>query len=91
MTPSYGPTALTLQVANLIGGAQTNSFDLTGDLPALELLLPPGVSGPFRFQGSSNLVDWIDLSTNTPSGQVFRFVDLEASGLTHRFYRAVSP
>lgn len=82
---------LTLQVANLIGGQETNAFSLADGPGVLELHFPPGSLGLYRFQASSNLVDWIDLSTNTPSGEVFRFVDLEASGLDHRFYRAVSP
>lgn len=91
LSPEYGPSALTLQVANLIGGAETDPFSLTSVPGILELHFPPGPWGVYRFQASSNLVDWVDLSTNTPTGEVFRFVDLEASGLDHRFYRAVSP
>jgi len=46
---------------------------------------------PYRFQASTNLVDWVGLSTNTPVDGVFRFVDANAIELDFRFYRAVSP
>jgi hypothetical protein len=43
----------------------------------------------YRFQASTNLVDWLDLSTNTPVNGVFRFVDADAIDLSRRYYRAV--
>ena len=45
----------------------------------------------YRLQGSTNLIDWLDLSTNTPANGLFRFVDPDAMKLNWRFYRTVSP
>ena len=90
LTPEYSTNALTLQVANLIGGPQTNSFVLHSSPGPLELHLP-SASLAYRFQGSTNLVDWVDLSTSAPATNVFRFVDPDAIDLDRRFYRAVSP
>jgi hypothetical protein len=87
----YHSTAIRLNVANLIGGVQTNTFGLAAALGPLELHFPVGPPQAYRFQASTNLVDWMDLSTNTPANDVFRFVDPDAIGINHRFYRAVSP
>jgi hypothetical protein len=57
----------------------------------LELRFDGELSFAYRFQASTNLVDWVDLSTNTPVDGVFRFVDADAINLDQRYYHAVSP
>jgi hypothetical protein len=52
-----------------------------------DLLASPNQS--FRLQGSSNLVDWLDLLNFTPTNSPVILQD--NSSLPHRFYRAVSP
>jgi hypothetical protein len=37
--------------------------------------------------GSTNLVDWTTLQTNTPFTGTFQFEDVQASGFSKRFYR----
>jgi hypothetical protein len=53
------------------------------------------VSGAFGativVDGSSNLVDWVPLLTNTVSGNPFYFSDPAATNLSARFYRARLP
>ena len=46
-----------------------------------------------RFQGSTNLLDWIDLATNVVMNENFINADLQAGQFNRRFYRAtlVSP
>jgi hypothetical protein len=41
--------------------------------------------------GSSNLVDWVSLQTNTLGNSLWYFTDPAASNFTHRFYRAETP
>jgi len=74
----------------------------TNSTPPLTLLLPmmlPGGSfqvtvqgGPgetFTFQGSPDLVNWSDLSTNTLTGMSTNLTDANATSFTNRYYRAV--
>ncbi len=60
---------------------------LSGGGVQFDLLASPNQT--FRLQGSSNLVDWLDLlnftATNSP------VILQDNSSLPHRFYRAVSP
>jgi hypothetical protein len=91
LTPEYGATAVVLRMVNLIGGPETNTFNLAGPVGPLELRFTEGDTQAYRFQGSSNLVDWVNLSTNAPVNGVFRFVDSAAEHLNRRFYRAVRP
>jgi hypothetical protein len=42
-------------------------------------------------QGSTNLVDWTSVQTNTSRNHLFEFMDSEANGFSQRFYRVVSP
>ena len=44
---------------------------------------------PYAVEVSSNLVDWISVSTNYPTNGVFEFVDSTAVGNERRFYRSV--
>lgn len=49
-------------------------------------LAASGVSGPAVIQASTNLVDWINVYTNTPP---FSFTDPDSRDFTTRFYRTV--
>jgi hypothetical protein len=46
------------------------------------------VSQTYVFQASSNLSDWISLSTNLAPANTFNLVDPAASNFHYRFYRA---
>jgi len=46
---------------------------------------------PYRLQASSNLVNWINLSTNTPGATPFTFPDPLGPAFPGRFYRLVTP
>jgi hypothetical protein len=45
----------------------------------------------FVIQGSTNLLDWIPLATNSLAGGEFYFTNGSAFDLSNRFYRAVTP
>jgi hypothetical protein len=45
----------------------------------------------YVLQASTNLVDWISLSTNTPSSAPFNWVDPGAVSIPYRFYRVIPP
>lgn len=40
-------------------------------------------------EASTNLVEWVPLSTNTTSGELLRWVDPDVNTIPYRFYRAV--
>jgi hypothetical protein len=42
----------------------------------------------YEIQGSTNLVNWVTVSTNGPFTGSLLFTDTNAPGLNHRFYRA---
>ena len=65
--------------------------------PLLTLLVPPGSQAyqlsfavtpgrTYLIEGSSNLVQWMPLSTNMPSGQSFQWLD--TNQYASFFYRA---
>jgi Chitobiase/beta-hexosaminidase C-terminal domain len=43
----------------------------------------------YVLQGSTNLMDWVPLSTNTPAMNLFNLLDPGATNYPIRFYRAV--
>ena len=43
---------------------------------------------PYAVEISSNLVDWVSLSTNYPTNGVFEFVEPFSPGRAPRFYRS---
>jgi hypothetical protein len=45
----------------------------------------------YILQGSSDLINWISLSTNAPSSVPFTWVDPAATNFTSRFYRVIVP
>ena len=45
----------------------------------------------YIFQTSTDLRNWVPLSTNTPASAPFNWVDSGATGVPLRFYRVVSP
>jgi hypothetical protein len=51
--------------------------------------LTPGF--PYRLQASTNLMNWIGLSTNTPGATPFTFTDPLGPVYPGRFYRLVTP
>jgi hypothetical protein len=74
-------------------------------VPPLNNLFAPGflANGNFQMQfwtaagqtltlqASSNLINWVSLSTNTPASVPFTLVDPGAAGAPWRFYRIVPP
>jgi uncharacterized repeat protein (TIGR01451 family) len=46
----------------------------------------PGLS--YAIEASTNLVDWVAISTNVPSGGRITFTDTNAAAIPERFYRA---
>jgi hypothetical protein len=92
LTAQYNSTNLALLTINGGGNNQTNTFQITrasNGLPELRFTGEP--NRPYRLQASTNLVDWLDISTNTPVNGLLRFVDPNAASMERRFYRAVSP
>ena len=59
----------------------TVAFEVVTAFPGRETLI----------QTSTNLLDWITISTNRPSANVFKFVDPGTNNYYRRFYRAVVP
>jgi len=45
----------------------------------------------YTIEASTNLVNWVPLSTNFAAGPVLDYTDTNASQFSQRFYRAVSP
>jgi hypothetical protein len=41
----------------------------------------------YAIQATSNLVNWVNISTNTATGDFMDLLDVNASGLPYRFYR----
>jgi hypothetical protein len=62
---------------------------VTNGVLNLPAQLTPGF--PYRLQASTNLVNWIDLSTNTPGASPFTFADPLGPVYRVRFYRLVTP
>ena len=64
----------------------TNTIILTNRLIKLS---GTGASGqPIIIQASTNLTQWLDLTTNSVTGGIFSFTDSNAPSFTRRFYRA---
>jgi len=53
----------------------------------LQLSVMPGYN--YVLQGSTNLVNWVSLSTNVPSTTVMKLADSAATNFPSRFYRVV--
>jgi uncharacterized delta-60 repeat protein len=62
-----------------------NSLKFTNNHCGLTLAVSPGK--PFVLQTSTDMVNWLDLSTNTALTSVFNIVDDQISGASRRFYR----
>jgi hypothetical protein len=92
LTAQYTSSSLTLLTVNGGENNQTNAFQITrasNGLPELRFTGQPNHT--YRLQASTNLVNWLNISTNTPVNGLLRFVDPAAVSIDHRFYRAVSP
>ena len=49
-----------------------------------------GLAGKsYLFEASTNLLDWLFLSTNTAPSDLFQLIDPAASNFPYRFYRAI--
>jgi hypothetical protein len=44
---------------------------------------------PYAVEVSSNLLDWVSVSTNYPTNGLFEFIEPAAAGKARRFYRSV--
>jgi hypothetical protein len=49
------------------------------------------VGQPTTIQGSADLIDWLSISTNVPTTNVFHFIDTQTANYSRRFYRVVVP
>jgi hypothetical protein len=48
-----------------------------------------GLEGqPYVFEASTNLTDWVTLSTNTAVGGIISWLETNTPAYPHRFYRA---
>jgi hypothetical protein len=66
--------------------------DLAIDTNGLVSLLAEGTEGLlYTLQGSTNLVDWVNLGAMPATNGVVEFVDPSATNLNLRFYRLLSP
>ena len=63
------------------------AFDGTG--LRLTLYSQPGIA--YVLQATTNLVDWVSLSTNTPTGVTITLQDSNAAVFPYRFYRVWIP
>jgi len=92
LTAEYTPAALALLTVSSPDTKQTNTLSVidTGS-GSWELLVTGEPASTYRLQASTNLIDWLDLSTNAPSNGLLRFVDPDAMTLDRRFYRTVAP
>ena len=83
--------------------SQSITWNLNVTIPQLQLDNPLWLAGGkfafrihgtapqgFVIQGSTNLVNWVPLSTNTLAGGQFWYTNSGVSGMVKRFYRAVT-
>ena len=66
-----------------VGGRQTNGgfqFTISGEPDRLYVI-----------QASTNLIDWLNISTNRLAGKAVTFTDLNATNSVQRYYRAYPP
>jgi hypothetical protein len=87
------PPAQVAALDRVPGGGVSAPYFLTPYVSSGVLNLPaqltPGF--PYRLQASTNLVNWINLSTNTPGATPFTFTDPLGPAYPERFYRLVTP
>jgi hypothetical protein len=84
---TYGATAVTLSVVGSTATIITNATRLANGHFQFSLGGPNASS--VIIQGSTNLLDWTSLQTNTPFTGPLLFDDPQAVGYPVRFYRAV--
>jgi hypothetical protein len=89
--PLLGDAANATNLSDLFQGTSVAaSLILTNDLP--RLTLSGVVAGTTNvIQTSSNLVDWVTLSTNVATSDSLVFTDAPGANDQQRFYRALQP
>jgi len=88
--PVWSPTALTLAIRSASHPAKpVLSLNCGGGLPVFVLVEGP-VGASYRFEISTNLIDWIQAETNGAPDGVWEFSDKDAANFPARFYRAVA-
>jgi hypothetical protein len=101
----YDPTALVrTDPANLLRATNTWSVTVNAASTLLSLIEPLWLtnnrfrltvtgSAPqgFVIQASSNLINWVALSTNTLTGNRFDYTNFSQTNMVKRFYRAYTP
>ena len=85
-TPAYLSDSVNLLVVN--GRATLTNPDVVNGRFQLQLFGTVGAE--YQVEASTNLQDWIPISTNpVPRGGVADFVEADSTFLPHRFYRAL--
>jgi hypothetical protein len=69
----------------------SNENQACAELAVLHLPAELAPGFPYRLQASTNLVNWLNLSTNTPGSTPFTFTDPLGPAYPERFYRLVTP
>ena len=55
-----------------------------------QFFLPSEADTTYVVQATTNLVDWVNLSTNIATASFIDLVDVDAKDYPHRFYRAIA-
>jgi hypothetical protein len=79
--------ALPSQLLHLLRPDSTSSATQSGGTLQVQFTGSDGFA--YAVQISSNLADWIAVSTNYPANGSFNFLDTPASGSSRRFYRSI--
>ena len=75
------------QLLSLLRADSTGSIALTNSQPVVQFT---GYDGhPYAIQTSSDLVNWVSISTNYPAGGVITFTSSGIQNANRRFYRSV--
>ena len=80
-TDSFPSSAVFNVYSDLLSGYVTNGI--------FTLPLSGAPNMTYILQGSTNLIDWVALSTNVPTGSPFLLTDPNAGSFPQRFYRAL--
>jgi hypothetical protein len=79
-TAQFNVSVISPTIARLSAGLNGGQVEIT-------------VSGepnvPYILQGSTNLISWVSLTTNSSAAGTFKYADPNSQALSARYYRAV--